>query len=147
MTVPPGVSGNIEALSKKYGKAPFFLGWHEIRQLLFEFLPEGVVEFNKQVKFWPRPIWPAGCTHYHSGAVQINKFSIQLLMDFIIKMVHMLQPCYEITVATINMCVTHDNVSTCRNAFFLRTMINQHFVYNICKSETRIIQLQRYASI
>lgn len=26
----------------------FFLGWHEIRQTLFESLPEGVVEFGKK---------------------------------------------------------------------------------------------------
>lgn len=44
------MTGNIEALSEKYGKAPFFLGWHEIRHLLYESLPEGVVEFDKQVR-------------------------------------------------------------------------------------------------
>lgn len=49
MTIPPGMTGNIEALSEKYGKAPFFLGWHEIRHLLYESLPDGVVEFDKQV--------------------------------------------------------------------------------------------------
>ena len=49
MTIPPGMTGNIEALSEKYGKAPFFLGWHEIRHLLYESLPAGVVEFDKQV--------------------------------------------------------------------------------------------------
>ena len=26
----------------------FFLGWHEIRQTLYESLPEGVVEFGKR---------------------------------------------------------------------------------------------------
>ena len=26
----------------------FFLGWHEIRQTLYESLPEGVVEFGKK---------------------------------------------------------------------------------------------------
>ncbi|KAL0030448.1 hypothetical protein WJX79_005879 [Trebouxia sp. C0005] len=50
MTIPPGMTGNIEALSEKYGKAPFFLGWHEIRHLLYESLPAGVVEFDKQMK-------------------------------------------------------------------------------------------------
>ena len=49
MTLPPNETGNINFLSEKYGKSPFFLGWHEIRQLLFEFLPKGVVQFDKQV--------------------------------------------------------------------------------------------------
>lgn len=26
----------------------FFLGWHEIRQTLYEFLPEGVLDFGKR---------------------------------------------------------------------------------------------------
>ena len=30
----------------RYGKAMFFLGWHEIRQTLYEALPPGVVEFG-----------------------------------------------------------------------------------------------------
>ena len=37
------------ALNEKYGKAPFVLGWHEIRQLLFQNLPEEVVKFDRQV--------------------------------------------------------------------------------------------------
>ena len=49
MTIPPGQTGNVQALSEKYGKSPFFLGWHEIRHLLYDSLPEGVVEFDKQV--------------------------------------------------------------------------------------------------
>ena len=28
----------------------FFLGWHEIRQTLYESLPEGVVHFGKRFK-------------------------------------------------------------------------------------------------
>ena len=36
-------------LVKKYGKGPFLLGWHEIRQIIFDSLPPGVVEFNTQV--------------------------------------------------------------------------------------------------
>lgn len=36
-------------LIQKYGKGPFFLGWHEIRQLIYESLPPGVVKFNSQV--------------------------------------------------------------------------------------------------
>ncbi len=39
----------IQLLHAKYGKYPFLLGWHEIRQLLFDYLPAGVVEFDKQV--------------------------------------------------------------------------------------------------
>lgn len=34
----------------RYGKSMFFLGWHEIRQTLYESLPEGVVQFKKQFK-------------------------------------------------------------------------------------------------
>ena len=36
-------------LHEKYGKETTLLGWHEIRQLLFEYLPSGIVEFDKQV--------------------------------------------------------------------------------------------------
>lgn len=36
-------------LNEQYGKTPFILGWHEIRQLLVQFLPEGIVMFDKQV--------------------------------------------------------------------------------------------------
>ena len=32
----------------RYGKAMFFLGWHEIRQTLYEALPSGVVEFGRK---------------------------------------------------------------------------------------------------
>ncbi len=28
----------------------FFLGWHEIRQTLYDFLPEDVVEFGKRFR-------------------------------------------------------------------------------------------------
>ena len=38
-----------EHLYEKYGKKTVLLGWHEIRQLLFEYLPSGIVEFDKQV--------------------------------------------------------------------------------------------------
>lgn len=38
-----------EQLYDKYGKRTVLLGWHEIRQLLFEYLPSGTVEFDKQV--------------------------------------------------------------------------------------------------
>ena len=40
---------NQSELIQKYGKGPFFLGWHEIRQLIFEHLPDGIVDFNSQV--------------------------------------------------------------------------------------------------
>ena len=40
-----------EMLYQKYGKRTCILGWHEIRQLLYEYLPSGVVEFDKQVCF------------------------------------------------------------------------------------------------
>ncbi|KAL3136312.1 hypothetical protein ABBQ38_005577 [Trebouxia sp. C0009 RCD-2024] len=36
-------------LHKQYGYGPFILGWHEIRQLIFDNLPPGTVEFNTQV--------------------------------------------------------------------------------------------------
>ena len=36
-------------LHSKYGKAPVLLGWHEIRQLLFDYLPSDTVTFDKQV--------------------------------------------------------------------------------------------------
>jgi len=35
--------------SEKYNKMPFLLGWHECRQLLFDELPPGIVQFDKQV--------------------------------------------------------------------------------------------------
>jgi len=35
--------------SEKYNKMPFLLGWHECRQLLFDELPAGTVQFDKQV--------------------------------------------------------------------------------------------------
>ncbi|KAL0042605.1 hypothetical protein WJX79_004971 [Trebouxia sp. C0005] len=38
-----------QLLHAKYGKYPFILGWHEIRQLLFDYLPAGIVEFDKQM--------------------------------------------------------------------------------------------------
>lgn len=38
-----------KALYQKYGKRTSLLGWHEIRQLLYEYLPSGVVEFDTQV--------------------------------------------------------------------------------------------------
>lgn len=40
----------MESLYKKFGKKICLLGWHEIRQLLFEYLPPDVVEFDKQVR-------------------------------------------------------------------------------------------------
>ncbi|CAL5227826.1 g10854 [Coccomyxa viridis] len=36
------------SFQERYGKSMFFLGWHEIRQTLYESLPEGVVEFGKK---------------------------------------------------------------------------------------------------
>ena len=39
------------ALNQKYGKAPFVLGWHEIRLLLSQSLPAGVVNFDREVQF------------------------------------------------------------------------------------------------
>ncbi|EIE24293.1 acyl-CoA N-acyltransferase [Coccomyxa subellipsoidea C-169] len=33
---------------KKYGKSLFFLGWHEIRETLYEALPPGVVDFGRR---------------------------------------------------------------------------------------------------
>ncbi|KAL3144420.1 hypothetical protein ABBQ32_004168 [Trebouxia sp. C0010 RCD-2024] len=38
-----------DQLYEKYGKKTVLLGWHEIRQLLFEYLPSGTVEFDKQM--------------------------------------------------------------------------------------------------
>lgn len=38
-----------ERLWEKYGKRTMLLGWHEIRQLLFDYLPPGTVDFDKQV--------------------------------------------------------------------------------------------------
>lgn len=32
----------------RYGKGIFFLGWHEIRQTLYESLPQGMVEFGRK---------------------------------------------------------------------------------------------------
>lgn len=49
VSIPTGSSGNDRELFDKYGKAPFLLGWHEIRQLLFDHLPNGIVRFNTQV--------------------------------------------------------------------------------------------------
>ena len=37
---------------EKYNKMPVLLGWHECRQLLFDELPPGTVEFDKQVRKW-----------------------------------------------------------------------------------------------
>ena len=39
----------MKALSEKYNKTPFLLGWHECRQLLFDALPPDTVQFGKQV--------------------------------------------------------------------------------------------------
>ena len=44
-----GSSGSDQELFDKYGKAPLLLGWHEIRQLLFDHLPGGIVHFDTQV--------------------------------------------------------------------------------------------------
>ena len=38
-----------EQLYMKYGKKTVILGWHEIRQLLHDYLPSGTVQFDKQV--------------------------------------------------------------------------------------------------
>ncbi len=43
------VKQSIIELEEKYNKRPVALGWHECRQLLFEDLPNGTVEFDKQV--------------------------------------------------------------------------------------------------
>ena len=40
---------DILELQRKYHKRPVAIGWHECRQLMFEQLPPGTVEFNKQV--------------------------------------------------------------------------------------------------
>lgn len=39
----------ISELEQKYRKRPVAIGWHECRQLLFDQLPPGTVEFDKQV--------------------------------------------------------------------------------------------------
>ena len=39
-----------QQMYEKYGKRLTILGWHEIRQLLFEYLPSATVEFDKQVR-------------------------------------------------------------------------------------------------
>ena len=44
-----GFSEAQQELFKKYGKRNIVLGWHEIRQLLYNHLPPQVVEFDKQV--------------------------------------------------------------------------------------------------
>ncbi|DBB12294.1 TPA: hypothetical protein ACH3X3_006390 [Trebouxia sp. C0006] len=38
--------------SEKYNKMPFLLGWHECRQLLFDELPAGTVQFDKQMRHY-----------------------------------------------------------------------------------------------
>ncbi|KAL0021580.1 hypothetical protein WJX77_011733 [Trebouxia sp. C0004] len=38
--------------SEKYNKMPFLLGWHECRQLLFDELPPGTVQFDKQMRHY-----------------------------------------------------------------------------------------------
>lgn len=48
-SIPAGSSGNDQELFDKYGKVPFIFGWHEIRQLLFDHLPDGIVHFDTQV--------------------------------------------------------------------------------------------------
>ena len=42
--------GEHHKLEEHYDKRFFVLGWHEIRQLLFEHLPSDVVDFDKQVQ-------------------------------------------------------------------------------------------------
>lgn len=37
-------------MTQKYRKTSFILGWHEIRHLLYQALPESAVVFDKQVK-------------------------------------------------------------------------------------------------
>lgn len=39
-----------ELYAKYGGREPLLIGWHEIRALLFEYLPAAVVEFDKQVR-------------------------------------------------------------------------------------------------
>ena len=49
VSIPAVSSGTDQELFDKYGKAPLLLGWHEIRQLLFDHLPDGIVHFDTQV--------------------------------------------------------------------------------------------------
>ena len=64
-----------DELVKKYGNGPFFLGWHEIRQIIFDSLPSGVVEFNKQVSVVP-PVsacpWYTDTTSSPHGVVAVS---------------------------------------------------------------------------
>lgn len=39
----------IVKLNSKYGMSQFVLGWHELRELLYRSLPEGIVQFDRQV--------------------------------------------------------------------------------------------------
>lgn len=39
----------MEPLKEKYGVQPLLLSWHATRQLLADFLPPGIVQFNSQV--------------------------------------------------------------------------------------------------
>lgn len=48
MVVQKAVAETVELVGGRYGKGVFFLGWHEIRQTLFESLPEGMVEFGRK---------------------------------------------------------------------------------------------------
>lgn len=49
----PFASQNHPSL-QKYKRRPFSLGWHEIRQLLYDFLPHDAVEFDKQVNLFTK---------------------------------------------------------------------------------------------
>ena len=62
--VPPEISPEIAALRKHYGRAPFFLGWHEIRQLLYDFVPKHIVEFDKQASVF--------CLAASNAILQVN---------------------------------------------------------------------------
>lgn len=64
-SIPAGSSGNDQELFDKYGKVPFIFGWHEIRQLLFDHLPDGIVHFDTQVTHYNED--EEGVTVHFSG--------------------------------------------------------------------------------
>ncbi len=41
-------SASNDLIVRRYGKSLFFLGWHEIRETLYEALPPGVVDFGRR---------------------------------------------------------------------------------------------------
>ncbi|DBB16334.1 TPA: hypothetical protein ACH3X3_014633 [Trebouxia sp. C0006] len=65
VSIPAVSSGTDQELFDKYGKAPLLLGWHEIRQLLFDHLPDGIVHFDTQVTHYEED--EEGVTVHFSG--------------------------------------------------------------------------------